>query len=151
MTTQQGDNLIHEGENYQVKPFPLEWLDGSWHSIGSGDAQESRFKFRSTGCWRGYIATWIIEGDQLCLVAFDARDLDGNQLTISDVFGVEKMFAQWFSGELNSPLGNQIYGMFDPIYEQDNVWVFDKGTLIRQYIRTNKVPENAPGIALKRA
>jgi len=140
MTTQIGDCLIDGTEQFSVKPFPLDELGGAWKCIAKDGESQSRFAVTSTGCWRGYIATWIIVDNKLFLSGIEASDSQGNPLSILDLFYVDQLPAFWFSGELRSPIGMPIFGIIEPLYEKDNVWVFDRGQLVRKYVRTNKVP-----------
>jgi hypothetical protein len=56
MTTQFGDKLNDDGEQFSVKPFPLNQLGGAWHGSVVDDEYQSRFSGFSTACWRRYIA-----------------------------------------------------------------------------------------------
>ena len=142
MTTQRHDRLIAGADEFPVKPFPLESLGGNWQGKTVGRRFVSRFARCGTACRRGYVATWEIVADRLYLVGFDARDQNGNQLQITDVFDTPRMHAFWFSGALCSPLGKGIYGTYEPIFEQDSVWEFERGVLTSSFVRTNTVPDD---------
>jgi len=140
MTTQFGDVLVEGSISFKVKTFPLNQLGGSWHGERVDGSYQSRFAPMSTACWRRYIAEWAIIENKLVLTGINARDEAGNQLSVMDIFGMELLPAFWFSGELKSPMGKRIHGVFEPIFEKDNVWVFERGALLRKYIRENVVP-----------
>ena len=147
MTTQFGDKLNDGDATFHVKPFPLNQLGGSWSTEIVDGKEVRRFQISCTACWRGYVATWSIIDGKLVLTSIDACDMHGNQVSLKDIFGVAVLQAFWYSGELSSPLGNRIYGMYEPIYEQDNVWVFEHGVLIKRYVRTNQVPDESSSCA----
>jgi hypothetical protein len=62
-------------------------------------------KYNSSSCsanWRGYIANWKIENDQLYLVSLSNGDCANHKaIALSDLFGINKIKANWFSGNLN--------------------------------------------------
>lgn len=64
-----------------------------------------------TGCWRGYVATWEIIDDFLCLVKIDTWIDDERadlQKLFSDLFHGGKVKSVWFSGKLRVPTGRMI-------------------------------------------
>lgn len=140
MTTQFGDKLI-DGENeYTIKPFPLNDLAGNWSTVIVDGEELPRFHPFSSACWRGYIATWSIEDGKLYLTNFAAKDRGRADLAMHDVFGADRLFAFWFSGELSSPYGKRMYGKFEPLFEHSHVWQFEKGVRIRRFVRDNHAP-----------
>lgn len=144
MTTQRPDCLRHEGADYRIKPFPLETLSNNWSRTDSGKGAGrniSRFGVMSTACWRGYLASWEIRNDKLYLVGFDSVDMEGNPLTIEDVFETDRLFAFWFTGEVRSAFGERIYGMYEPTMRFEHVWKFQFGVLQSRTLRDNDTPE----------
>ncbi|MDR3371202.1 hypothetical protein [Rhodoferax sp.] len=140
MTTQFGDKLVDEGNEYSIKPFPLNDLAGTWNTVIVDGEEVPRFRASSSACWRGYIATWTIEDGKLYLTNFAAKDRNRADLTMHDVFGADRLFAIWFTGELSSPFGNRISGRYEPMFEQNNVWQFEKGVLLQRFVRNNHAP-----------
>jgi hypothetical protein len=139
MTTQTGDRLITPEGSFSVKPFPLRERFGA----DGHDAYErfcDQFTANSTACYRGYVATWSIIYGHLWLTAFKAKSKDRTDMDIVDVFGVERLAADWFTGELKCSEGEVIWGVFEPICERDRVWQFDRGILIDHFVKTNEKP-----------
>ncbi len=75
---------------------------------------ESVFEPLSTGCWRGYIGTWHVEGDRLYLVSLERSEYDREKeedvvkvVPLSVLFpdGKGPVPATWFSGPLRARLG----------------------------------------------
>lgn len=148
MTTQRGDVLIESDRTFRIKPFPLDQLGGSW--AGNSDRSEEVFRVESSACWRGYVATWELRGDQLVLTKFEAKSgATGEPLGMLEVFGVDELPAFWFSGKLFASEGEIIHGMFEPTFERDRVWVFARGKLLEQYVRVN-LAEDVPSYFRKR-
>lgn len=142
MTTQSASRMIDSGEEFRVKPFPLSQLGDSWCTVIVNGEKFPRFRKNSTNNHKAYDATWEIENERLYLTSFHAYVDEWLDLSIEDVFGTEKLFAFWFTGELKSNIGKRIYGMFEPTYEKNNVWRFEHGVLKERYVRTNDTAED---------
>ena len=84
MTTQRSDLFILDGQTLRVFPFPLDELGSPW-SVSSRPS----LTLMSTGCWRGYIATWSLRDGRLVLINVEALSKDTLKLvTMEDLFGV---------------------------------------------------------------
>lgn len=142
VTTQFSGRLADQGKEFRVKPFPLDQLGDSWCTVIADGKEVQRFARNCTANWNGYSALWAIENERLYLTRFYARDREQNELALVDVFGTDRLFAFWFTGELKSNMGERIYGMFEPTYEQNQVWRFEHGVVKDRYIRTNNTPED---------
>ena len=142
MTTQFAGRLTDQDKEFRVKPFPLHQLGDSWCTVMADGKEVQRFACNCTANWNGYSASWTIEKERLYLTDFYARDREQNELTLVDVFGTDRLFAFWFTGELKANMGERIYGMFEPTYEQNQVWRFEHGVVKDRYIRTNNTPED---------
>jgi hypothetical protein len=140
MTTQCGDRLIDNGKKFWVKPFPLYQLGDQWCTVKIGGTEKRRFAVDCTANWKGYYATWTIENERLYLTAFSALDLAHNKLTIEDVFGTSRLFAFWYTGDILASMGKHLYGMFNPTYEQNQIWRLEHGVVKERFIRTNDTP-----------
>lgn len=103
-TEQTPDVLIYKSDTIFIETYPFENLMNSDSLIRKrifGDSDEYCI---SSGCWRGHVATWIIENDSLFLIDL----IDGceeNKFILQDVFNKEKVinnkvFADWFTGDL---------------------------------------------------
>lgn len=64
----------------------------------------------STGLYRGYYASWLIEDNQLYLTDFWGENfLIRKEYCLSDLFpNEEKVFANWFTGSLTIPMGKEV-------------------------------------------
>jgi len=90
----------------------------------------------SFNCWRGYQAIYKIDNDSLFLVDIiycgerrnGAIDKVASFKKMKEVFGInfidDKVYINWFSGDLNFPLTNKVLrwdGVFYKIYEKETV------------------------------
>jgi len=101
MTAQATDKLYYKTEIYYLATEPLSTYLAKHKGIDISKMSNKH----STGCWRGYIGSWIIEDDKLYLMGLcDAWG--GNGISIGTLFpGEQKVFAEWFSGEIRTPCG----------------------------------------------
>lgn len=110
-TAQRGDVLILDGEECVIQTHPLE----PFFEIHPDRRPESSIV--ATNLWRGYLATWEIDGDRLLLVDVAVLRRDpavahpetGLASVLSDVFpGEERIHATWFTGHLIVPRGEMV-------------------------------------------
>ncbi|PCJ53541.1 MAG: hypothetical protein COA79_22750 [Planctomycetota bacterium] len=78
----------------------------------------------STGCWRGYKATWKIKNNKLILESIDATILDKDhnkrKATVKEYIGDLK-YASWFTGELKLSIkSNYISDKLDKVIKIKN-------------------------------
>ncbi len=134
MTVQTGDILNHGKARYSVRPFPLAVLGEGWRTVPGDGGHSNRAWIMSTACRRGYVAAWKIENDRLFLVR-----IKGGlpSLNMQSVFGTDRQFAFWFSGQLRSPFGQNIGGKFEVMCQFDHLWQFEFGVLTARTIRHN--------------
>ncbi len=148
MTAQKKEKLLYEGKIYEIATEPL------------GQYLNKRKDLRiislmaSSDCWRGYNGDWEIIKDQLFLVKLSGllviKSGKGSKENTTDLFpDQEKIFADWFSGEIRIPMGNMLeyvhFGYFS-IYEKDMYLQFENGILTgkreidnkKKYIKTRK-------------
>jgi len=140
MTYQVGDTLCVEGNEYEIHQCPLDQLGVSWKESQTIEGPVPRFFAYQTSCWRGYTATWSIEKAKLFLTKFDAKDYAESPLTIIDVFGSDRLFAFWFSGELTCPMEDENDAGYNPNYCQIRSWTFEHGLLTGNLIRVTDEP-----------
>ena len=56
----------------------------------------------------------------------------------------EPVFAEWYSGELRIPEGEQlqyVHGGYGSTYERDRLILIERGRVVRAWVRTNEQPE----------
>jgi hypothetical protein len=107
-TEQIPDVLILEGKTFYIKGF------GSVFPLESFFEGKERPSFRqtndhrrglSTGCHRGYVATWIVEKKKLKLLSISTF-VNGKQMSSEEIIG-KNNFAKWYSGTIK--LSDSIY------------------------------------------
>ena len=126
MTAQICEKLIYKGDEYKLTVEPLyPYLEN----------KGIKFISPSTACWRGYVASWLIEDDKLYLTDLKAYLLkegfgndyvcksDCKEVGLDYLFpNQEKVFADWFSGLLRIPHGKLIRYVhmgYGSIYEKE--------------------------------
>ena len=131
MTLQTGEKLTYNGNDYFIHNQPL-YPYIKKHNIN--------FVARITCCWRGYHGSWSIEEDKLYLVDLYGWTSDDpkkrtniKSVKLNDLFpNQEKVFADWFTGEINIPygeiIGHNIFGV--DIYKNELVLEFESGILV---------------------
>jgi len=134
MTAQVADNIIIKGTKYSLFTNPL----GSYWTNENPKPPIGR---PSTGCWRGYVATWEIIDTNLFLVdvLFYAP---GGDRGLDYIFpsGVSKIKASWYTGELRIPLGDcikYVHGDYDSVFETDWFIKIKLGEVISQRYKAN--------------
>jgi hypothetical protein len=138
-TGQMSDHLLYKGETVMIFSNPLESYFDKDHP-----RPDKLFRFSCTACWRGYVATWKIEKDELYLVKLDEGSCDENpkKIPLKKVFPEAKdsVKATWFSGVIRIPQGKQLMYVhmgYGSIYEKDLFLTFEKGKLIKEEIVDN--------------
>lgn len=139
MTAQHREKLRYNGEIYHLAVEPLyPYLK----------KKNIRFVPDSTACWRGYYGWWSIENDKLYLtnlIAYIPKQTDEKidarrALFYSEKVGLEylfpgqdKVFAEWFSGELRIPHGKMlryVHQGYASIYEKELFLKIVNGKLV---------------------
>ncbi|HLM02269.1 MAG TPA: hypothetical protein VK400_14555 [Pyrinomonadaceae bacterium] len=160
-TGQAPDVLLYDGKVYDLFSNPLEAFYKN---------EKDRPKFfsspnggSSSANWRGYVAYWEIEADSLNLKAIDSWLCEGkawetavgrgdcNKADVKKLFGngyaQNKVFADWFSGELRIPDGKQLQYVhmgYGSVYERDILISVKQGKIIEKKIidNTTQKPES---------
>ena len=114
----------------------------------SANLEDKGIKFisPSTACWRGYVASWLIEDDKLYLIDLKAYLLkekfrndgvcknDCIEVRLDYLFpNQDKVFADWFSGLLRIPHGKLIRYVhmgYGSIYEKELYLRFVNGKYV---------------------
>ena len=101
MTAQVADKLQYQGQSYSLLTNPLE----DYFTRGR---HKPDFRVPHTGMWRGYVATWLVEGDLLFLVGLEGCLTNGRPATVSTIFPTAKgsVLADWYSGSLRFASGH---------------------------------------------
>ncbi|MBM4273445.1 MAG: hypothetical protein FJ134_03160 [Deltaproteobacteria bacterium] len=126
-TAQIPDALIYQGEEHFLFSNPLE-------SYWTKDRSRPRFQMWHTANYRGYKATWEIDGDMLYLKNLKARIDDkyvGMEYLFPDAKG--RVAATWFSGTLRVPQGKQLHYVhmgYESVYERELFLTIDKGKVV---------------------
>ncbi|WP_242926973.1 hypothetical protein [Pontibacter vulgaris] len=116
-TDQAPDILFYEGDKYELYTnhadmSPLESFDQIREELSK------QSKWWSSGCWRGYIAEWVIENGQLYLTKVKSCE-DGKivnaliEKAIKRKFVGGKMKADWVSGVYWGGRGERFWNAFD--------------------------------------
>ncbi|NIT57334.1 MAG: hypothetical protein GWN00_14210 [Aliifodinibius sp.] len=136
-TEQIPERIVYEGEERYLASFPLEQY------FTEENPKPEWMEPTSTACWRGYVATWKIDGERLYLVEMtreEHRKVNGKLKSVDEsVF--EKLFpgskkpllASWYSGVLQVPAGKPInpisLGFISALKEKLYVSI-DKGQVV---------------------
>jgi hypothetical protein len=121
MTIQMPDTFVSEGQAYPISAFPLE--------LYYKDHLRPAFGYHHSALWRGYRATWEIEGATLYLTDIETEWPGRTGLGLAELFPScgAKVEASWFSGTI------QIYGVREPTaphHKRDRILTFRSGKLI---------------------
>ena len=125
-TRQIQDKLYYHDKVYEIgghTDFPLE----DYFRSCPEDQKKKKYEIlnpnnicMSTACWRGYVATWSIETNALCLTQIDNGDSKRTADALKPIFGDkiknQKLKAFWFNG---------------PIRLKDKILVFESGEVIK--------------------
>ncbi len=127
MCGQITDSIIYQDTFYDLATLPL---DSYLKSL------KDPFEFQSsnTGLQRGYEGTWEIRNNLLLLVKLDGYVYNYRKVDIHCLFpGEDTVFANWFTGTLRIPIGEQIYhgwDYFESIFEFELILEIKKGYFI---------------------
>ena len=141
MTLQRHDTIIYKKEEQIFFSQPLEkyfeFINKKPNFVSLTTSMTSR----------GYYADWKIENNRLLLINFIGYQLQSNwtelEFGIKDLFtDTEKpIFADWFSGSILLPNGENISDSIYPLYESFIKLTFDKGFLIKEEVEANDPKE----------
>lgn len=112
MTSQVGDIIFYKGKKYFSDTNPLQqYLEREKKKV---DFVAESICF-SSGCWRGYIATWEIIDNKLFLTSikppfYDPTEDGEATVKLHELFPNQSfnIFASWFTGTLTLPHGKEI-------------------------------------------
>lgn len=134
MTAQFREVLFYKGEKMGMAEEPLRPYLNS--------REDLQFRSNCSACWRGYIGNWKIEDSKLYLIELKFGFNADDTLEMNDLFpGQDKVFADWFSGEIQIPTGElleYVHMGYASIYEKDIFLVFINGKLVNEYEVNNR-------------
>jgi hypothetical protein len=118
MTAQRTDTIVINQVEHVMYGLPLEQY---WEQNSN---MPSLFSMQ-TSLNRGYYAKWLIEHNKLFLIDFYGECIlpqPTKEYSLTDLFPTtkEKIFAEWFTGEIIIPMGKQVnyfHGGWGAIYE----------------------------------
>ena len=141
MTTQIGDRLLWRGVEHTIESgSPL--LD-AWP-----EDKRPTFRSFSSACWRGFIATWVVDDENWLRVASVRtgslmQRLPGGGITLTkgSEEALHKLFpghdgpvtASWFSGELLTGYGESesLIGLYTVVYAYYRIFHVDRGRVVQ--------------------
>jgi hypothetical protein len=133
MTIQEKDSIIIKGEKHCLYTYPLK-------SYWTRKNPMPVFKYPKTSCWRGYIATWEISDNSLYLIDVIFKTATG-EVGLNYIFphNTGKIKADWYTGELQIPIGDPVHSdpSWDTIYDYDWFLSIKKGNVISQRYKAN--------------
>ena len=133
MTAQISDNIIIEGQEYKLYCEPLESF---WNEFNP----KPDFIPPHTACWRGYVASWKVEGRKLYLTGIETKN---ENLKTEKVFPDMKapIFAEWYTGELRIPKGEMlqyVHMFYQSKFESDLFVLVDNGIILKERVVNNR-------------
>jgi hypothetical protein len=136
-TAQTPDVVILNGREYMAFTNPLEAY------LVLHPELRPRTNIVSTGCWRGYVATFELDYERLLLtrVDVDRRETsvgdDEYENVLSEVFpGKRRVFADWYTGYIVLPMGEQVeYVHLDYArsYERYTLLKIERGVMTERF------------------
>jgi len=162
-TGQAPDKLIIGNKVYDLFSNPLE-------DYYKSEKDRPAFKISadvmsSTGNWRGYVATWEIEGKILYLREIDAVICNFQEFTakkcrkaelrelFGDKYANDKVKAHWFSGELRIPDGRRleyVHMGYGSVYERDIILTVQMGKITKRTVIDNTKKARPSNLELQR-
>lgn len=137
MTAQITEKLVYNDEEYNMASLPLEPY-----------LKRHGFEFYAwcTACWRGYVGSWEVVDNKLYLTEFTGWQPGSDKNVELDYLfpSQEKVFAEWFSGEIRIPHGEMlayVHMGFASVYEKDLFLKFVNGVMVDSWEIINEVPE----------
>ncbi|OAD21658.1 conserved hypothetical protein, secreted [Candidatus Thiomargarita nelsonii] len=142
-TAQYPDILVYQGKNQPIFTNPLESYFDKQHP-----RPKNVFKFSCTANWRGYVATWKIEENDLYLVKLVEGSCgeDAPEIPITTIFPEQQapIKANWFSGTLRIPLGKRLQYVhmgYGSIYEKELFLTIENGKIVNEELVDNSTKE----------
>jgi|GEM_PF-490842 len=141
---QYPEKLRIDGKEEQLMATPLEDFWSPQHPRPESLSQTS------WACWRGYIGTWEIIDNKLCLLRIERHEIwpkedtfaeQAIEIPLQPLVGTEgPVFADWFSGVLRVARGQvlaQVNTGYASVYEEDLFLTVDRGAITSRRIVKN--------------
>jgi hypothetical protein len=145
-TGQTGDRLLYKGEEAEVFGFPLEPY------FEKNPPRPEWLTEMNTACYRGYVATWVLAGDELVLKSVSRTEWPDPEKDPVSKEIIGKLFpklkapvkADWFSGIISIPRGKILrFEGFTEIREKEEQLTFENGRLMKSRVIDNR-PKSRP-------
>jgi hypothetical protein len=146
-TSQAPDVLIYNGKQYDLFANPLESFYENRNDRPNFNITPGSI---SSGNWRGYVATWKIDGGSLYLVEIDSWICaerfsdDCRKANLRGLFGQKyragKVKADWFTGLLRVPDGKMlryVHMGYGSVYEREIVLKIGAGKVVGHSVIDN--------------
>ncbi|MBK9992383.1 MAG: hypothetical protein IPP19_17095 [Verrucomicrobia bacterium] len=143
-TAQYPEKLRIDGKEEHLMTTPLEEF---WHAKYP---RPDTLTQTSWACWRGYVGTWEIIGNKLCLLQLvrteirpkdDSFEEETTSLPLKTYFGTDgPVIAEWFTGVLRvarGPLLAQVNTGYASVYEEDLFLIVERGIVTARRIVKN--------------
>lgn len=143
---QSPDYIIYKGDTLATYTLLLEQYFQLQEKADQGQLFGLSFRDGSTfNCWRGYQAIYKLDNDSLFLVDIiscgerrngiinKAASTDKMKSIFKDKFINDKVYVDWFSGDMKFPLTNKVLrwdGVFYTIYEREKVISISNGSVL---------------------
>lgn len=140
------DYIIIKGDTFDIYTLLVERYFQMQEKVDQGKLFGLSFREgASFSCWRGYQAIYKIDNDSLFVVdIIDCHERESKKMNKSasvekmksiftDKFVDNKVFVDWFSGDMKFPLSDEVLrwdGIFYRIYERETVINISKGKVL---------------------
>lgn len=139
MTAQLTNNIFIEGHEYSLASDPLKPYQ---------EENDIKIEGYMTTCWNGYLSDWDIIDNKLYLIdVFPCyTDEVGEKImSMENLFPEQdKVFAQWFSGELTIQKGellNYVHMGYESTYEEHIYIKIEDGIVVDTRVEDNRDKE----------
>ena len=146
-TSQIPDGITHEGRSQALYAQPIHALLEAQPKLRR--KVERYIGPRCSASWSGLRAEWLVEGDRLYLVRLQANPCESepDEIPLRKLGarrGETRLFADWFSGELRLPQGEEleyVHMGFESVYERDLFLKVENGVVTGQRTVENPRPQ----------
>jgi len=144
MTAQALERITYLGKRYSLRSLPLDSYFSDAHPKPDFGAITLSF---CSACWRGYVGSWEIDGDQLLLIDILLPFSESEQSLLHLVSAQKPpIVANWYTGELRLQKGEPLRYDFDwsAIYEEEIVFNVERGVIVSSHIVDHRLEPPSP-------